>query len=367
MAIFARKVEAEDETQESISGRMVDVEAKNKKNATSSFDKLRTARGKRKEPPKPWGKKERYLVFFVLIFMVLIPGLLALSAREWKLPGFPRIILPSLEFFKGGTIILEGPTSPRLRGVNEEVMNNITSQFKEETKNLSGVYGLYVVDLSNGYSFGISQDETFTAASLIKLPVMAGMYMKQEAGSLNLDSKYTLKNSDKSSGSGSLYSKPEGYQITYRNLVQLMGKQSDNTAYHICKNLLGDEQIESVMAKIGMLKTSLADNTTTPKDVGTFFEELYRGNVLNDDNKNELLNNMTDTIYEQWLAAGVPKDVQVAHKFGREVHVVNDAGIVFANDRPYVVVIMTKGVVEHEADEVFPKLSKIVYENMISD
>jgi len=45
------------------------------------------------------------------------------------------------------------------------------------------------------------------------------------------------------------------------------------------------------------------------------------------------------------------------------VHVVNDAGIVLT-DNPFVVVIMSKGVVEKEADEIFPTLSKLVFEGM---
>jgi beta-lactamase class A len=349
-----RNIEQEENEQESISGRRVRDVPTSRRSLRIKKDKIQ----------KPWGKKERYLVFFVLVFTVLIPAVLALSARQWKLPGLPRIKLPGFEFLKGGSIILEGPASSKLGDVEQETMKRIIEQFKEETKNLSGVYGLYVVDLSNGYSFGINQDENFIAASLVKLPVMAGIYIRAEDKILNLDSKYTLKASDKIGGSGSLYAKPAGYQITYRNLVDLMGKQSDNTAYNICKVALGNDQIKNVMAKIGMLNTSLQENQTTPKDVGTFFEELYRGNILNKENKDELLADMTNTIYEQWLAAGIPNDVKIAHKFGREIHVINDAGIVFAAERPYVVVIMSKGVIEREADEVFPKLSKIVYEGI---
>ena len=80
---------------------------------------------------------------------------------------------------------------------------------------------------------------------------------------------------------------------------------------------------------------------------------------------------MTDTIYEDHLRAGIPEGVRVAHKYGREVHVVNDAGIVFS-DNPYgpeapqgrgplVIVIMSKGVIEKEADNIFPELAKVVY------
>jgi beta-lactamase class A len=63
---------------------------------------------------------------------------------------------------------------------------------------------------------------------------------------------------------------------------------------------------------------------------------------------------------KEWLAAGIPASTDVAHKYGREIHVVSDAGIVFA-DEPFILVLLSKGVVEREADQAFPELSKAIY------
>ena len=315
---------------------------------------------KRKELKKPWGRKERIFILLVILTTAGISALLSLSARAWKLPGLPRVKIPtfSIPFFGEETIVLEGNQADR---VNQEKKEKIQKEFKEKTGNLSGVYGLFVIHLDNGFSYGVNENEIFTAASLIKLPVIAGMYMEDEAGNIDLDEKYTLKNSDKVTGAGSLYGKPAGYQTTYRNLVQLMGKQSDNTAFNICRKLLGDEKIDEVTRSVGMVDTSLEKNETTPKDIGIFFEGLWRGNIVSQESRDEILDYLTDTIYEDWLPAGIPDDLRIAHKYGREVHVVNDAGIVFTT-KPFIVVILTKGVIEKEADTVLPELSEIIYE-----
>jgi beta-lactamase class A len=188
--------------------------------------------------------------------------------------------------------------------------------------------------------------------------------MENEAGRFDLDQKYVLKNEDKIGGAGSLFGRPEGYETTYRNLLKLMGKQSDNTAFNIVRKTLGDEKINLAIKSIGMVKTNLSENETSPKDIGTFFEGLMANSFISRKDGDEILGNLTDTLYENWLVAGIPEGTRVAHKYGREVHVVNDGGIVFAKD-PVVVVIMSKGVVEREADEVIPKLSKIVYEGEV--
>jgi hypothetical protein len=40
--------------------------------------------------------------------------------------------------------------------------------------------------------------------------------------------------------------------------------------------------------------------------------------------------------------------------------VVNDAGIIFS-DQPFVLVIMSQGVNEEEADKVVPELARMIY------
>ena len=312
---------------------------------------------KRKEPPRPWGKKERLFVLSALILTAGGSGFLALSSREWKLAGIPRIEAPKVEvpFMGSDTIVIEG------KGNDKTSSDQVVEAFKEKTGSLTGVYGLAVVRLENGYSYGVNDKEEFTAASLIKLPVMAAMFAESEKGTINLDEKYTLQASDKVGGSGSLYGKPVGYEITYRNILALMGKQSDNTAFRIARNTLGDAKVNEYMKKYGMTHTSLEENTTTPEDIAQFYEGLWTNNIISKKHRDELIDNLTDTIYEAWLAAGIPTGTKIAHKFGREVHVINDAGIVFAKE-PFVIVVMSKGIVDQEGDTVFPELGRSIFE-----
>lgn len=305
---------------------------------------------KKKQEITPWTRKERLLVFWVLAGTFLVSGFLALSARSWKLPNLPRIALPSFS----ETITIEGNKEAQQKA------DKVISLFNDQTKPLTGVYGLYVVRLNDGSEYGIREKETFQAASLIKLPVMIAAYQQAEKGKLNLDDKYSLKNADKIGGSGSISGMPAGTVFTYRELLKYMGKQSDNTAFNVLRKKLGDDLITQTIADIGMTKTALDSNDTSPYDIGLLFKKLWDGELISDEHKDELLGNITDTIYENWIKEGIP-NVRVAHKFGREEGVVNDAGIVYADD-PFILVIMSKGVITREADEVFPKLARIVYQ-----
>jgi len=335
-------------------------EEEKKKALEKEGEKSKRKRGKKDNLPKPWSKKERTLVLIVFLGTIIISGILALSARSWKLPNFPRLSLPKFDLFKTSVIEYEAEgTSKEEIDKAEEIVDG----FKKETEKLSGVYGLYVINLENGFSFGINQNETFQAASLMKLPVIVGMYQEEESGNLDLSKEYVLKEEDKVGGAGSLYLRDEGYEISYGNLIKLMCQNSDNTAYKISAKYLGDTNIQHIIESIGMKKTNDEDNITTPKDMGILFERLWKGSLISGRNKDEMIRYLTNTDFEDHLAAGLPNDVKLTHKYGREIHVVNDAGIVLS-ENPFVVVIMSKGVVEKEADEIFPTLSKLIFDGM---
>lgn len=312
--------------------------------------KPKRRRRRKDEPPKPWGKKERLLVLSVLVVTLAVASVLALKAREWKLPGLPRIAPPKGIFEQ--TYVFEGKPSARDTGI-------LIREFSQLTQSASGVYGLYVVNLNTGETYGVNEDEVFTAASLIKLPVMAAMFGEHEDGNIDLEDIYTLRDEDRVGGSGSIVSRPTGSEYSYRELVAAMGHQSDNTAYTACLNLLGRDLVKNYITEFGMLHTSLEENQTTPRDVGVFFKNLWTRKMLDRSSRDELLKYLTGTIYESWLPAGIP-GVRVAHKFGRDARVVNDAGIVFAEE-PYVLVIMSKGVVESQADKLIPDLAALVH------
>jgi beta-lactamase class A len=332
-------------------------EIKNSGKSNGNEEKTVKNPRKKKEQAKPWGKKERIIVFLLIVITVGTSAVLALSSRSWKLPGIPRIQLPSVSIFQEETIFIEKENE--VGGSSDKVIYD----FEDKTKGLSGVWGLYVIDLKSGKKMGVYENEIFDAASLVKLPVMAAMLQEAEFENLDLDEEYILKETDKTPGSGILYHKPVGYVVTYGELVELMGKKSDNTAFTISKNLLGEEKINKVQGQYGMTSTSIKDNSTTPVDVASFFEKLYNNEILTKGNSEKIIEYLTDTAYEEWLTAGVPEDIVVSHKYGALPSVVNDAGIVYAQ-KPYVVVIVSKGVVSKEADKVFPELSRSIYKNL---
>ena len=139
-----------------------------------------------------------------------------------------------------------------------------------------------------------------------------------------------------------------------------MGKDSDRTAYKVIKDVMGDSNLKSFIKNVGMDSTNVDTGDTTPSDMALLLQKLWDGSVVNQGDRNEILGYLTNTIYENWITAGVPKDVKVAHKFGQDAGVMADGGIIETSN-PYILVIMGNGITQQNADLLFPKVSKDVY------
>jgi beta-lactamase class A len=211
----------------------------------------------------------------------------------------------------------------------------VLNEIEGLTSGMRGDYGVYVYRLESGDSHGIKETKVFTAASLIKLPVMLTVYQEAEKGNLNL--------------------------ADYQDKLAAMGKRSDNAAFSQVVGDLGGARIQTTIDELGMEATSFQENETTPRDIGLFFRKLYRGNLISKEHQEEFLNLLTETIYEDRIPVGIPGEIRVAHKIGTEIGSFSDAGIVFA-EAPFVLVIMSDRARESEADEVLHQITKAIWD-----
>jgi beta-lactamase class A len=280
-----------------------------------------------KEVIKPWDRYERLFVLIVFILTVGTSGILALTSRNFKLPNLPRITIPKISLdeinpFKEKIIEVGGKGTD----INREKIESTKNKFNKMTKSYSGIYAFYIYDLNGDYYYGVNHQEVMQAASLIKLPVMY-LALKE-----NNDEK----------------------------LVEAMGKRSDNNAFTQAVEILGKEKIENAILNLGMVKTSFSENKTTPEEIGLFLKKLYKNEILSQEKSERLQSYMTDTIFNDWLRKGIPSEVKVSHKYARELRSVSDAGVIYSKN-PFIMVIMTDGVIERDADELIPNLANLLY------
>jgi len=295
----------------------------------------------------------RWTIFFVFLatsFLSFVFWLLPQLTNFWQELKSPLVIVSNQN--QVDEYLDLGPTK------NPQ---ELITQFKEMTLNLAGDYGFVVWALKDDRVYGSKEEKVFPAASLMKLPVMIAYFRQVEAGELNSWTRYVLRNEDKVGGAGTLINQSAGTFWTNDQLVNLMGQYSDNTAFAVIRNRVGEEKINQTIKDLKMEKTSLEEFETTPLDIARLFKAVFDEGVINKKHRQAFLDSLTETIFEERIPKGMPEEIKVAHKIGTDTGTYSDGGIVFSID-PFILVVMSKNAAQGKAETLIADFASLVYE-----
>lgn len=230
-------------------------------------------------------------------------------------------------------------------------------------KNYKGQYGVYYYNLASSEEFGINDEDEYTSASTLKIPINLYLYSRIKSGAVKPEATLTYLKEDYESGTGTIQYEKYGTKYSIKELSRLSIEYSDNVAADMLVRFLGIQNIKNYMRQVGGKVVVDGQDLSSPKDMGLYMKLVYKFYQNEGALGNELMDNLLNTQFNDRLSAPLPKSVKVAHKIGTQVHVVNDVGIVFA-DKPYIISIMSKDVNEDEAPDVIANVSKMIYESV---
>lgn len=227
-----------------------------------------------------------------------------------------------------------------------------------------GTYGYHVVELDDGgRSFGARDDTYYTAASTVKVAVFAYLYNQIESGKINPDTVWAYTGADYETGTGSLQNDAVGTRYKVSFLAERMIMNSDNVATNILMRNLGRTNIQNYLNKNALAEVNVVSNDVTPRGMAKLLQLIYQGKLISGTNKELLFEYMKNSITPTRLVAGVPAEIEVAHKIGSWSEAISDIGIVFAPKRSYAIAVYSEGVAwGEETDAVIAKISQMVYE-----
>jgi len=103
------------------------------------------------------------------------------------------------------------------------------------------------------------------------------------------------------------------------------------------------------------------ENISTPREMMSLLEQIYRGKVLNKEMTEGFLK-MLSTHKASYIPRDLPDAVRIANKPGELEAVRNDSGIVFAQNRPYVICVMTTYLRnERDGEDAITRISSAAY------
>ena len=222
---------------------------------------------------------------------------------------------------------------------------------------LRGVAGVYVKNLRTGKVAMYQADTLFPTASMVKVPILVGVMDKVEKGEVQYHQLLEYKDSLLYAGEDILGSFKSGEKIELSKLVMLMLTMSDNTASLWLQSLAGTgARINELLDSLGLQYTRVNSRTpgreenrkqfgwgqTTPREMSTLMEKIYRGEVINPKASERMLRVLGRNYHDVNGISQIPPYIFVASKTGEVNQSRNETLLVMAPRGPYVYTISTK-------------------------
>ena len=264
----------------------------------------------------------------------------------------PVVLLLSVSLFLATSATGQPPAT--VPDKQQVLWQKLETSITDIDRNLDGVMGVAIVDLTDGHKYLLHENAVFAQASSIKICVLAELYRQAQQGKLKLTDLYTVNASDFVQDSDIMGGLTPGVtRVTLRDLATMMVAVSDNSATNVLIDRVGMENVNALLDSLGLSHTRLRrkmmdikaaaegrENVSTPSEMASLLEAIYRGKVLNKEMTDDFFK-MLSTHKDSFIPRLLPDDLKIANKPGELEGVRNDSGVVFVERRPYIICVMT--------------------------
>lgn len=265
-------------------------------------------------------------------------------------------------------------------GIFTDVKNKIKKYLEsEKSKGNLYDYSIYVRDLNSPLWFGVNEEASFFPASLYKLPIATAVYKQAENDPSFLKKRIVYTNEmsimNKSVAENEESKLVVGKDYSVVELTQMMLESSDNGAKDLLVSVVEMKYTKNLFDVMKIAYPTLVTGyEISSRKYALFLRLLYNSSYLNEEDSELILSYLSKSTFKEGLVAGVPKDIQVAHKFGtyhitdnidgvqKLVEELHDCGIVYHMEHPYVICIMTKGKDSEVLIKIISHISRLVFE-----
>lgn len=246
----------------------------------------------------------------------------------------------------------------------ESVINNYKMEGKISTASV------YLRELNQGDYISIGETEQYNPGSLLKVPELITFLKMNEKNPGLLDQKvnYTTPLNLPKKAYYLSKSIEVGKSYSIRELLYYMIAYSDNNATWLLNQRMDLTVFKKVFTDLGLPDPDMTkgDIPISAKDYSYFMRVLYNASYLNIEDSEFCTELLSHSDFVQGLMNGLPKDIRVAHKFGEAGDGVNahfsESGIIYIQNSPYLLTVMTKGKDNTQLPGVISDISKTIYQ-----
>lgn len=224
---------------------------------------------------------------------------------------------------------------------DEGEIKEVITSIKDLFNSSSNYYSFKYEDLYTGLTLSYNEDGIIFGASSVKAPLVIYIYEMASLGKINLDEEMEYTSNYYVYGSGIMQNEATGGKYTLRTLCDYAIRYSDNIAYTMLLNRVGNDNVRSFWEERGsnvIFTTNEIWGNLSARDSNLYMKELYNFYKSDKNYGEEVMNLFISSIYKG--IHSLDDSYLVADKYGWTGSIYNDSAIVLA-DNPYVLSILS--------------------------
>jgi beta-lactamase class A len=224
------------------------------------------------------------------------------------------------------------------------------------TRDFEGVAGIYVRHLRTGRAAALRADESFPTASLVKVPILVGLFDAFARGRLRFQQPLTYRDSLAYPGEDLVARLKDGAVVPLSEVAMLMETVSDNTGSLWLQGLVGGAAVNDWLAAHGFDSTRVNSRVpgreaararfgwgqTTPREMAELLVAIREGRAVSRAASEEMYRHLTRSYWTGEALSQLPPWVQAASKQGAVDRSRSEVVLVNAPSGDYVFSVITR-------------------------
>ncbi|AKQ46735.1 beta-lactamase [Rufibacter radiotolerans] len=239
----------------------------------------------------------------------------------------------------------------------EKIDTKLIQKLQALTQRFEGDVGIYVRHLKTGKTVALNADSLFPTASMIKVPIMVGMFDKMERGEIDPKAILRYRDSLFYAGEDIVGNFKDSSTVALSKVQMLSITTSDNTGSLWLQQLAGGgAAINAWLEKNGFAHTRVNSRTegrrpnwqkygwgqTTPREMANLVTMIREGQAVSPAASERMYRNLGRIYFDSEALSQIPPTVNTASKSGAVNRSRSEVVLVNAPHGDYVFCIITK-------------------------
>jgi beta-lactamase class A len=253
-------------------------------------------------------------------------------------------------------------------GLKDEIQGLLNQKIKGNQLQVASVY---VRKMDNGAHISINENEVFNPASLMKLAYLITYLEEADYNPGRLQKKIYFDNHFEGGNSQNIvdFKLQEKSYYTIAQLLEAMIVYSDNDATMLLMQNLNNGVFTKLFSDLQLPPPpKQGEYFIGVEDFSKFFRVLYSSTYLSTSSSEYAISLLLKSTFRDGICSSLDPKIPVAHKFGERVlnsvAQLHEFGIVYYNNSPYLIGVMSKGRSLTPLKETLGEISSLVLRYM---